>query len=181
MNIDWDAIRVQYELFHEDVEVLAQENGTTAAMIEYAIADKGWRRAPMKGMMHEVRDVAELSDLTDDVLSSVSERMGTINVLKAAAMNPKYIALETAILGKAKEIVSSLMPSAPTAGDQLKKVAEVLQKLREQSIPAIAGTDQHNDDGRVMVQIMNNVDLIQSEPKKTPVVEISQGSSEETA
>ncbi len=168
MNIDWDTIRIQYEIFHESVDVLAQENGTTPAMIEYAVQEKGWSRAPMKGMLHDVRDVSTLEQVTDDVIASVAERVSTINVLKNAAMNPRYIALETAIINKAKEIVSALMPQAPTAGDQLKKVTEVLDKLRDRAQPATS-TGSGSDD-RVVVQIMNNIDLQQQEPK--PAIEV---------
>ena len=98
-------------------------------------------------------------------------------MLKAATMNPRYIALETSILAKAREIVTSLIPSTPNAGDQLKKVAEILEKLREVSIPTMA--KEGTDDGRVVVQILNTIDLVRDSPDPIPVVAISGSSAEQ--
>jgi len=169
MNIDWDAVKVQYEIFHEDVRCLAAENKVNPALIEYAVKERGWKRAPMKGIMHDVKDIYDLEEITDDILNAAGERLTTINMLKAVTMNPKYVALENAIIAKAMEVVNSLMPQAPTAGDQLKKVADLLSSLRAKSIPS-AGVDKSKDDGRVVVQIMNTVDLVQSSKEPTPVV-----------
>jgi len=174
MNIDWDALQVQYEVFHEPVKTLAEENHVDPVLIEYAVEEKGWKRTPISGVMHKVKDVGDLEEITDDILMAVGDRLAAVNILKAATMNPRYIALETAILAKAREIVMSMMAQGPTAGDQLKKVAEILTSLREYSIPSMAKAKGANeDDGRVVVQIMNTVDLIQSEPEAKPVVEIS--------
>lgn len=173
MNVDWDAIKVQYEIFHEDVRLLAAENKVNPALIEYAVQERGWKRAPMKGIMHEVKDLNNLEELTDEILGAAGDRLTTINMLKAVSMNPKYIALETAIITKALAVVESLMVQAPTAGDQLKKIADVLLSLKQNSIPSanVAGKNG-KDDGRVIVQIMNTVDLIQSEKEPVPVVQI---------
>jgi hypothetical protein len=173
--VDWEALRLQYELFHEDPANLAKDNGIDISIVEYAIKEQEWTRAPLKGMLNEVKDIKDLDVLTDDIMDAVRDRLGVLNTLKAVALNPRYVELEMAIVNKAKDIVNSLIPEAPSSSDQLKKVSEVLEKLRAQSIPAIAGGGgMETDDNRVVVQIMNNVDLIQQEPK--PVVQVGDGS-----
>ena len=173
MNVDWDAVQIQYEVFHESIENIAAENQISRSLVEYAIEDKGWKRTKLNGQMQQVKDVGDLEEVTDDVINSMGDRLSAINMLKAATMNPRYIALETAILAKAREIVSSITPGTPTAGDQLKKVSEVLDKLRTAAIPNnMAGQHGNGDDGRIVVQIMNTVDLIQQEKEPTPVIEI---------
>jgi len=177
MNVDWDAVQIQYEIFHESVENIASENHLTPTMVEYAIAEKGWKRTKLNGKMQQVKDIGDLEDVTDDVLSAVGERLSAINMLKAATMNPRYISLETSILAKAREIVTSIVSAAPNAGDQLKKVTEILEKLRSAGIPQSvnSGASGDKDDGRVIVQILNTVGGTAVDAE--PVIEITDGTS----
>lgn len=171
MAVDWESVKMQYEIYHEEVNVLAQENDISMEMLNYAIESQEWKRIPMKGLMHSVKDVSNLESCSEDVMDSIQERLGIVNVLKSATMNPKYIALETAILTKAKEIVKGIAAQGVNAGDQLKKISEVLEKLRLSSVPAaLRGEEGHGNDNRITVQILNQAQIAKESPSTEVVV-----------
>ncbi len=175
MAVDWESVKLQYEIYHEKAENLAQENDISMDMLNYAIESQGWKRAPINGLMHEVRDISNLESCSEDVMDSIQERLGIVNVLKSATMNPKYIALETAILVKAKEIVKAIESRAVNSGDQLKKISEVLEKLRLSSIPAaLRGEDGGKNDNRITVQILNQAQTQIADQKPSSEVVVQQ-------
>lgn len=170
MAVDWEAIRLQYELYNEEAVTLANENDVSLEMVEYAIESQGWKRAPVNGLMSTVGDARNLDSCSEDVMESIQERLSVVNILKSATMNPKYIALETAILNKAREIVHALTPGTANVGDQLKKVAEVLEKLKLASVPPGMREDGSGNDNRITVQILNQTQISQEKSPSTEVV-----------
>ena len=129
-GIDWALLKLQYEVLHEDVETLAVENGTTPRVINYAIRSENWQRVPLTQAIKDWSDIDSLDQLTDSVVEQVTTRLSALALLKQAAMNPRYIALETAIVGKAMEIIRNINSQHPLATTQLKNIAEVFEKLK---------------------------------------------------
>ena len=162
--VDWDLVKFQYEMFHEPVEVLAEENQVSAKMIRIAINEKGWKRAPVRGIT-EIKDLKDIDEFTDEVMTQMKGRLDVMSLVKLAALNPRYIALETAIIKKAMEITQSILPGSPQAADALQKIAGVLEKLGERNAFAKAKNEAADGESSgITVQILNQIEAAQPNP-----------------
>lgn len=139
-----------YEILGQSVAELAREHSISEEMLKYAIAEEGWTRVPLKDPM------AEVTQLSDDVVQAVQDRCATLKSMKNAALTPQYIALETEILSKARELVSSLNPDNPLAAQQVKLLTEVLGNLRGQVGDNVSLNEKSKGDGSLTVRIMTS-------------------------
>ncbi len=130
LNIDWGLVQLQYELFGATAEQLAEEYNTTTRMIEYAIDERNWKRAPLALACQDYSQLSKVEDVSDKLLDEVQKRMLVMRSLKQSALGPRYIALETALLGKCLEMLKSLQADDPNNAAVLRVVSDVMKSLK---------------------------------------------------
>ena len=155
-SIDWGLVKIQYELFGETAQSLAEEYDTTLRMIQYAIDDGGWEPKPIATAITEWQNLDNIEDLPSDMLDQVKDRMSILFTLKQSALNPRYIAIETAILGKAQQVIQNIGPDHPNAAAALKAMAETFHMLREAN--GVGGSKNDEPDNSITVNIQQRVD-----------------------
>ena len=128
---DWGLIKIQYEMFGEDLDVLAEEYGVRPRALRYAADEGGWKRLPVGKVVRDWTEIESMEDISDEIIDSVKKRQDILYTLKQSALLPRYILLEAALLGKATEVVHGVSPEHPTAAAQLKMAADILTSLRE--------------------------------------------------
>ena len=153
-TIDWNLLKIQYEVFGVSFDDLAHQYGTSIAALEYAAEERGWKRLPVAAGMNQWQEQPE--NITDEILDGVRHRLKLLDTIKQSTFSPQYVALEAAILGKLESLVSALDTSLPTASTQLKGVAEVMGMLRERSSAQLVGEDGKEGKG-VTVKILTQV------------------------
>ena len=144
INVDWATVRLQFELYGVSLADLAEQYCISMPMLEYAAEEGGWKRIKVaKAAQQDWHDVEQLQEVGDGLIDDVKQRIRVLQTVKESALSPRYIMLETAILSKAREVIHNIHPDAPLAGQQLKQVSEVLEKLRSQN-EALRPTPQDN-------------------------------------
>ena len=152
--VDWGLIRVQYETLGCTVAQLADEFQVSESMIRYAIEEEDWKPLPICAAAQDWRDVEQVQDIGEELLTEVQDRLRIIRTVKQSTLSPKYIALETAILGKGLEVIRSIHPENPQAASQLKQITEVLQSLTGGKSAGVAGGAE-SEKKAVTVKIMS--------------------------
>lgn len=152
-TIDWTVARMLYEVFGETFEAIAECYEATPRMISYAAEQQNWERLP------NVVDSPRVKGNEDEaVLDEIQDRLKMLQTVKSSALSPRYIALESAILTKAIEMVNSITQEDVAMAAKLKEAAAILRTLREQN-----GTSQNaqnganNGNGSTRVVILNAV------------------------
>lgn len=147
MNLE--VAKVQYELLNHPVEQIALDNNLPVTVINYAVEHKGWKRRPIGKALLDIE--------TDE--DAVLDKVTALSILKDATLLPGYIALETAIIQKAMEMVKDLPPELPSSGDVLQKIEKVFTSLAgSQSLFArvkAAKEGSSGSDNRLQVVIQN--------------------------
>ena len=173
-NIDWSLLRLQYELFGETVESLAEQYDTTPAMIQYAVDEKGWQITPLAQAVGKWKTIPDLKDVPPGLLDEVRDRMDILFTLKQSTLNPRYIAIETAILGKAHQVVESLNPEDVSAASVLKSMTDIFVSLRE-AVGMGGRKREEVGSGPMQIQILTQVGQQTQEPEgcvNAPQVEL---------
>lgn len=125
-TIDYRLLQLQYEVFGLPIEELSDQFGVSTAILQVIIEEKGWKRRELTDNLPVGR-----TDMTPaQIMDQVDDRITQLNTLKKATLNPGYIALETAILGKVLDAVSALNAEHPTSLALLKTAALVFNELR---------------------------------------------------
>lgn len=168
-TVDWATIRLQYEMFGAELPDLADEYDVSLTALEYAAEEQRWHRVQVaEAARQDWRDLDQLKDVGEGLIDDVQKRIRILQTVKESALSPRYIMLETAILGKARDIITAIRPDAPLAGQQLKQVSEVLEKMRSQN-EALRPTPQDNGSGggggALRIQIIGRVN-----PDGTPQI-----------
>ena len=153
--IDWGLVKLQYEIFGESVEDLAVQFDTSTRLIDYAIKNENWQRFPIATALSDWRNLDSIEELPPDLVDQVRDRMSILFTLKQSTLNPRYIAIETAILGKAQNIIQNLSPEHPNAAQVLKAIADVFTSLRDAA--GMVGKQQEEEQKGVQVNIMTKV------------------------
>ena len=151
---DWKLLKLQYEVFGESVENLAESSEVSVGAIEYAVEEENWKQKPLAIAIRDWEYSDKLEDVNTGVLDEVKSRLGVLEALKRSALAPQYMAVEAAILNKALEIVRTLENESNAAG-QLKQIAEVIASLKGDDAKAKA--DGSEKDG-INIQILNYVE-----------------------
>lgn len=154
--VDWGLIRVQFETLGCSVEQLAEEFGISKSMIQYAIEEENWKQLPICSAVQDWRDVDQVQDIGEELISEVQDRMRIMRTVKQSALSPKYIALETAILGKGLEVIRGIHPESPNAASQLKQITDVLQSLTGSKSAGVNGPTQ-SEKQSLTVKVMSHV------------------------
>lgn len=156
--VDWKMVRMQYEVFNQQPDVLCLEYGIKPGVIEFAIEEEGWRRLPVSNLVKDWDEIKEMDELTDEVIDDAKSRLSLLTLVKQATLSTRYIALESAILHKAYDFVQTLGTEHPGAAKQLKEVTEVLGKLQDRNALLYGrNTEDGEEQQKVVVQIMNKI------------------------
>lgn len=155
-QVDWGLLRIQYEIFGEEIDDLAEEYDTTPRMIEYAAEEGKWQRMPIAKAISEWQNIENLEEIPPDLMDQVRDRMQILFTLKQSTLNPKYIAIETAILGKAQQVIQNLSSDHPNAAQILKAMTDVFTSLRE-ATGAGGSRGEETQDNSIKVQILQRV------------------------
>jgi hypothetical protein len=151
-KIDWSLVKLQYELFGQSVDQLAEEYGIAPNVLRYAADERGWQRNELALTTRTLPSTSSKLDLAE----SITENQKLLRAIKLATLSPKYIALEAALLGKCISFLSNLADDDPTNAAALKAVADILKSLTDTNQPKVA--DQNNGGGGLTVNIQNNFD-----------------------
>ena len=158
-NVDWATVRLQYELYGATLDVLSEQYDIPISVLEYAVDEEGWKQIKVaKAARQDWHDVDQLQEVGDGLIDDVKARLRIMQTVKESALSPRYIMLETAILSKARDIINNIHPEAPLAGQLLKQVSEVIEKMRAQN-DALRPTpvDNGSGGGNVNIQILGRV------------------------
>lgn len=180
-TVDWGLIKLQYEVFGLSREEILEDGQVSATQLDYAIEEQGWRRMPTACALQDYRDLGDLEQVGTDLIEEVQNRLRTLRTIKQAVLSPRYIALETAILGKALDTIQTIDPATPQAAGQIKVLTEVLSSLKEQNQmvgPAASGEGEGG--GGMTVKIMTQVGQ-QGQVCSGAEVKINQGQKKELA
>ena len=162
MDVNWNLLKISYELFGESVSSLASEAGVSPAIVQYAIDEQGWERKQIAHAPTPSLDPNDLENASADLVEHVKSTLDLRNTLKQQTLAPAYMKLEMALLDKATQIANTLNSSAGNAASQLKALTEAWRNLLEQNrlVSGSSGTGASGDgdSGKVVVQIMNKVD-----------------------
>lgn len=140
------------------------------AALQYAVDEEGWQRPELSVAVADYKHVQKVSDLTDGLLEDVQQRMTALQTLKRDALAPKYIAVEAAILGKAKELIQTLSAENPVAAQQLKSIAELVVNLQTMGgKTGVAGNGGGDDKGATKIVIQNKVSHSDAEEQETTI------------
>lgn len=171
---DWKNIRLQYELLDQSVEDLAEENNIPVSRIKYAIEQEKWTRTPIADAVNDWSTIKGLDLLSDEALGDIQNRIHILNLLKTQALNPRYIALEAALLSKATELINTIDSSQPTAPAQLKSLAEIFETLvgKRQATPA-PGSAEEPGKGGLRIYVNNRFEPEQIEGKGMEQVSVN--------
>ena len=157
-NIDWSSIRLQWEVFGEDAKTLAEEYGISPKMVEYAAEENGWSRFPIAETIHAWKGISDPAEINEDLLTDVNTRLKVLQTIRQSVLSPKYIALESAILSRALEIIKTVDPKNETSVDRLKVISEIFKQLMEMTgAGPRSKTEEDEDSGGLSVKILNFV------------------------
>ena len=156
-GIDWNLLRIQYELFGETIDSLADQYDTTPAMIQYAVDEKGWQITPLAKAVGEWKEYENLEEMPLGLIEEVRDRMQILFTLKQSTLNPRYIAIETAILGKTQKVIESLNPEDVGAADILKNMTRIFVSLRE-AAGITGGRQEDQAPPPMQIQILTKVE-----------------------
>jgi hypothetical protein len=170
-QIDWGLVKIQYEIFGESKKSLAEQYGTTTRMIEYAAESGSWRRKQIAQAVQAWEDIDNIKELPPDLLDEVQSRMQILFTLKQSTLNPRYIAIEAAILGKTQQVIQNLNPEDPNAADILAAMAKVFTALRETA--GITGRNSEEKGKSITVKIMSKVGNDRQEQVAAAGVEVA--------
>ena len=131
--VDWGLLKLQYEVFGISEEQLASDGQVSPTALRYAIEEQGWKQLPVAEGLQDYRDLGGLEQVGGDLIEEVQNRLRTLRTIKQAVLSPRYIALETAILGKALDTLQTIDPQLPQAPQQIKILTDVLSSLKEQN------------------------------------------------
>ena len=147
MRTDWATLRMQYEIFGTPVQTLAEEGGTSVSLIEYAIKDEGWSRQAL----------AKIPETpSDELMEDLNGKLETMYTLKQANFQERFLKLESQIISKGIEIVSSIQSDHPTAAAQLRTVNQVLTALKDAAmLDGGQRRKQEGDGGGLSIKILN--------------------------
>lgn len=154
--VDWGLIKIQYELFGETAEELADQFEVSLPMIKYAIKEERWQQLPIANAIQDWKNLDDLQEMPADIVDQVRDRMSILFTLKQSTLNPRYIAIETALLGKAQTIIQNLQPDHPNAASILRSISDVFVALREAT--GMVDKAQQEDSGGVKVNILTRVE-----------------------
>lgn len=151
--IDTTLLKIQYEIFGESEEALAQQFNLTPKMLKYIVDEKKFRRLPVVKSADEWMN-GDFKDATDDVLDKVKQRLKVLQTLKQQTLNPAYVALETAVLTKLTEVVANISVTEPGAASRLQTVASTIAAMRPEATEKAA---EANSQPNFTVNIMGVV------------------------
>jgi hypothetical protein len=155
-NINWDLLRLEYELFGKSFPMIRVETGIPVDHLELVAQEQGWEQHPLAQELATIATSTELVNASEDYVAAIQEKLEQINTLKQQLLSPHYVKLEATLLMKAVGIVTNLNEKTdPQASKKLKDVATVLQVLLSQNgllAPQVAGGD---GDKKLIVNIMN--------------------------
>ena len=155
-NLDWGLLKIQYEIFGETIDSLAEEYDTTPRMIQFAVDEGGWEKKPLANAITEWQNMDNLEAIPPDLIDQVKDRMQILFTLKQSALNPRYIAIETALLGKVQQVVQNLSPDNENAAEILKSIANVFIAMK-----GVVGLGERADDkmdNSIKVQVLQRID-----------------------
>lgn len=179
LNIDWGLLQLQYEMFHATADELAEEYGTTPRMIDYYAQERGWVRSPLAVVAQDYSKV-DPSD-KDSISSSIQENTRLLHSLKQSTLNPRYVALEAAILGKCLALVKNLETDNPLTATALKSVSDILKSLKEVQSGKSGAESQEREGFKLIV--MNQIGTKSEDSREAVAIEYNQppGGSASTA
>lgn len=152
INVDWGLLKLQYEFFGVTVEELAEEYDTTPRMIEYAIEEQNWKRSDLAIACQDYNGVTSVKA---SLLDEINNRTKLMHSLKQSALNPRYIALETALLGKCLDLLKNTPTDDPASVIPLKTISEIFKSLKEQNYGVLKPEDKKSE--ALQINIMNKV------------------------
>lgn len=167
LNIDWGLLQLQYELFGATEEELAEEYDTTTRMIKYAAEERNWKRAPLALACQDYSQLDTVENISDTLLDEVQKRMVVMRSLKQSALGPRYIALETALLGKCQDMLKQLQPDDPNNATLLRTVAEVFKSLSERNYGKAKEAEEQTKG--LTINIKNKIDSTEESNKHVTV------------
>lgn len=137
--VDWGLVKLQYEVFGLSEQEIIEDGQVTPTALKYAIEEQGWQRLPTAEALQDYRDLGDLNEVGTSLIDEVQGRLRTLRTIKQAVLSPRYIALETAILGKALDVIQNVDANAPQAAAQIKVLTDVIASLKEQNKMVGAG------------------------------------------
>ena len=156
-SVDWDVMRLQYELLHEDIAALAAENQISPVIVERAVRKGDWQRMAFKDVSQSFNEILAVDEITDEVLDKVETRVKILHALKRAALNPRLITLEAAIVSKAIEVAGAVRSDDALASSRLVALSKIVTEMRLGGVSA-SSANGADDTPRISVNIMNKVD-----------------------
>ena len=164
--IDWDLLRLQFEVLHESPVNLAEANNVSVEAIEYAIEEKGWKQKPYSDVIGSWKDLQTLEDKTDGIIDALKKRNRIIQLLKINDFNGRYTQLEATAISKIQNIIANIDSDLPTAAGQIKEAVLAIAALKELSEKTDAG-DASGEEEQVGVHVTINNQV----PEKETVVD----------
>lgn len=170
---DWTSLRMQYEVFGETPESIAEQYGVSRTMVVYAAEEQGWQRLPIADTVHDWKDINNLDVIDDALLDDVKKKMKILSVLKQNALTPKIILAKATLIGKTLDVIKNIKPEYPHAPTQLKACTEVLTALSvDMDIDATGDKNTQGGAAGLTVQIVGQFGGGEGTPKAAIGTEI---------
>lgn len=102
--VDWDYIRLRYELFGDSPNTLAAMHSVDLPFLENRLLQENWTRRVLPGAIEGIQD----SDSLDELEKAVKDTRTLLTLHKDAYIMRYLLELEVEIIRKAKVMLNSL-------------------------------------------------------------------------
>jgi len=173
MTTDYEILRIQFEMFGQSLEEIAEEQGIPLSRLTYAAEAGGWTQSNLPALPDRTSEITKASEIQENLLEDIEDRLKFQHVVKTSSLSPRYVGLEALILNKALEFVKYLAPDQPQGVEKLQKLSTILNSLKEKNatINNNSGKDQAQDGGGLRIAIVNKV-VQTPEGNTTTVVDV---------
>lgn len=172
-TVDWDLLRVEYELFGKTFAEIAIETGIPKGHVSVVAEERGWKIHPLAQEL-VIQDTDALVTEADSYEAMLEEKLKRLKLIQSELFSPYYAKLEAALLTKAIALATSIQSTSPTATKELKDIASVMQSLL--SANGMLGKAAQNGEGNKLVLVVQNKFGDDSKNEDTEiVVEVANG------
>jgi hypothetical protein len=177
MTTDYEILRIQFEMFGQSLEQIAEEQGIPLSRLMYAAEAGGWAQSNLPALPDRIDEAQDADSLQTQLLEDIEERLNFQHLVKTSSLSPRYVGLEAIILSKALEFTKSLCVDQPQAVEKLQKLAKILNDLKEKNatINRNTGKDAEAGGGGLRISVISKVlPSGESEVAAATVVDIPQ-------
>lgn len=128
-NMDVELLKLQYEILNFSAEDISKATGINLKIVENEIKEQGWKQWwPTDKLFAEAnpedeQDEAEVFALqTEQYIDTAKRRLAVYTLAKEIHLAQKYLALESSLVKKAKEIIDEIKSGDAEAAAKMSRL-----------------------------------------------------------